>query len=93
VKELAGVAGAILLSTMATILPSRISETQFLIKVTITDVWGAIAIGFVANYIGAKVLDKILGSFGDHPTPAATVVTRTSGQPSPSQGLSTTAQP
>src|SRR5205807_6283669 len=59
-KELAGIAGAILLSTMITILLSRISETQFLIKVTITDVWGAIAMGFIANYFGAKALDKIL---------------------------------
>jgi hypothetical protein len=60
-KELAGVLGAVLLSTMITILLSRISETQFLIKVTITDLWGAIAIGFIANYAGAKALDKILG--------------------------------
>jgi hypothetical protein len=70
-KELAGIAGAVLLSTMITILLSRISETQFLIKVTITDVWGAIAIGFIANYLGAKALDKILGHFGDHPDKTA----------------------
>ena len=63
VKELAGIAGALLLSAMITILLSRISETQFLIKVTITDVWGAIAIGFIANYFGAKALDKILHGF------------------------------
>ena len=62
-KELGGVIGAILLSTMITILLSRISETQFLIRVTITDLWGAIAIGFVANYVGAKALDKILTGF------------------------------
>jgi len=65
IKEVAGIAGAVLLSTMITILLSRISETQFLIKVTITDVWGAIAIGFIANYLGAKALDKILTNFGE----------------------------
>lgn len=72
VRELAGIVGAVLLSTMITILLSRISETQFLIKVTITDLWGAIAIGFVANYVGAKALNKVLSGFdqggtGDHP--------------------------
>src|SRR5438105_1662425 len=72
VKEIAGIAGAVLLSTMITILLSRISETQFLIKVTIADVWGAIAIGFIANYLGAKALDKILTGFGQTATkPAA----------------------
>ena len=83
-KELAGVAGAVLLSTIITILLSRISETSFLIKVTITDVWGAIAIGFIANYVGAKALDKMLTGFrqtetgvaaaggkADHSEPAA----------------------
>ena len=67
-KELAGVMAAVLLSTMITILLSRISETQFLIKVTINDLWGAIAIGFVANYVGAKALDKILTSFRETET-------------------------
>ena len=71
-KELAGIAGAVLLSTMITILLSRISETQFLIKVTITDVWGAIAIGFVANYVGAKALDKILSGFSGQPNTSTT---------------------
>ena len=72
VKEFAGIGGAVLLSTMITILLSRISETQFLIKVTITDVWGAIAIGFIANYGGAKALDKILTGYSPtDATPAA----------------------
>jgi hypothetical protein len=45
---------------MITILLSRISETQFLIKVTVNDFWGAVAIGFVANYMGAKALNKLI---------------------------------
>src|SRR5207253_7905007 len=72
VKEVAGIAGAVLLSTMITILLSRISETQFLIKVTITDIWGAIAIGFIANYVGAKALDKILSGFSGQPNTSTT---------------------
>jgi hypothetical protein len=66
-KELAGIAGSVLLSAMVTILLSRISETQFLIKVSITDFWGAVAIGFVANYAGAKILDRFLPANGSSP--------------------------
>ncbi len=63
-KELAGIAGSVLLSAMVTILLSRISETQFLIKVSITDFWGAVAIGFIANYVGTKILDRFLPANG-----------------------------
>lgn len=59
-KESAGIVGSVLLSIIITILLSRISETQFLIRVTVNDLWGAIAIGFIANYTGSKVLSKIL---------------------------------
>jgi hypothetical protein len=55
-----GILGAALLSVIVTILLSRMSEQQFLIKVTINDFWGAIAVGFVANYIGSRVLDRLL---------------------------------
>ncbi len=63
-KEIAGIFGAILLSAIVTILLSRISETQLLIKVSIADFWGAIAIGFVANYLGARGLEKLLPQSG-----------------------------
>lgn len=59
-KEIAGILGAALLSIIATILLARLSETQFLIRVTVADFWGAVAIGFVANYAGAEVLNKII---------------------------------
>ena len=62
--ELAGILGAMLLSAIVTILLGRISETQFLIRVTVNDFWGAIAVGFIANYAGAKLLEKILGKTG-----------------------------
>jgi len=55
-----GILGACLLSVIVTILLARISETQFLVKVTINDVWGAITIGFVANYFGTRILDRLL---------------------------------
>lgn len=65
-KFIAGVIGSVLLSAIVTILLSRLSETQFLIRVSINDFWGAIAIGFVANLTGIKILSKIVAS-GDGP--------------------------
>lgn len=56
--------GSILLSIIATILLSRIEQTQFFIKITVSDFWGAIAMGFLANYGGWKLLDKIAGAPG-----------------------------
>jgi hypothetical protein len=67
-REATGIAGAILLSAMVTILLARISETQFLIRITVNDFWGAIAIGFIATWIGNKVIEKFLPDApGDSP--------------------------
>lgn len=54
-----GAAAAVLLSVIITILISRMAGTQFVITVTVNDLWGAIAIGFAANYGGGKILDQI----------------------------------
>ncbi len=61
-----------LLSLMVTILLSRISETQFLIRVTINDLWGAMAMGFIGSASGTTVLKKIIpaeheGAVDSHP--------------------------
>ncbi len=50
---------AMLLSVMVTILLSRLSETQFLIKISINDFWGAITVGFVVGASGLKILKKL----------------------------------
>ena len=60
-KFLAGAVGSIVLSAIVTILLSRLSETQFLIRVSINDFWGAIAVGFVANLTGIKIVQTISG--------------------------------
>ena len=71
--ECAGLGGSVLLSAIITILLSRISETQFLIRITVADFWGAITVGFVANYLGTKFLDKIIGSeTSNHQKPPTT---------------------
>jgi len=59
-REVRGMFGAVLLSVIVTILLSRISETQFVIRITVNDFWGAIAIGFIANYGGSRLIDKII---------------------------------
>jgi hypothetical protein len=43
-----------------TVVLSRIAETQFFIKVSVSDFWGAIAVGFLANYGGWALLDKMV---------------------------------
>jgi len=55
-----GLLGAITLSIIVTILLSRMSEGQTLIRITASDLWGAIAVGFVANYLGNSILRNIL---------------------------------
>ena len=59
-KDLVGILGAMLWSAIATILLARVSETQFLIRVTVADFWGAVAIGFIANTIGIELIDKYI---------------------------------
>jgi hypothetical protein len=65
-RGLAAAVGAMLLSAIVTILLARISDTQFLVRIAIADFWSAIAVGFVANYVGLKVFEKILGLKQDH---------------------------
>ena len=59
-QEIGGAFAALLLSTIVTILLSQISDTQFFIRVTVSDLWGAITIGFVADYAGSTILGKTL---------------------------------
>jgi hypothetical protein len=67
-KQTYGLFGACLLSAIVTILLARISETQFLVKVTVNDIWGAITIGFFANYAGSKVLERFFPQSERHGT-------------------------
>lgn len=63
-RHLYATASSALLGITVTILLSRISETQFFIRITITDFWGAIAMGFIAGYGGRAVLDRISSAGG-----------------------------
>lgn len=63
-KIAATLIGSVLLSVIITILLSRIEQTQFFVKVSVSDFWGAIAVGFLANYGGWALLDKMVPGAG-----------------------------
>jgi hypothetical protein len=77
-EEGAAVVGSLSLSIIVTILLSRLADTQFVVKITVTDFWGAIAVGFVANYAGYKALERLLlpamPTKDERATPAADAV-------------------
>jgi hypothetical protein len=52
---------AILLACIIVILFSRLAGTDFPIKVSVSDLWGAIGIGFVGTYSGTSILTRLLG--------------------------------
>lgn len=56
---LTGTISAILLSTIVTILIARLSQNQFIISVSVNDLWGAIAVGFIITASGPSILRKL----------------------------------
>lgn len=53
-----GFALSALLSVVVAILLSRVSDSQFLVKVSVQDFWGSVAIGFIAAASGTGVLRR-----------------------------------
>jgi hypothetical protein len=47
-----------LLAIVVSILLARVASNQFLLQVTVSDLWGAIIIGFVSTYLGTEVLNR-----------------------------------
>lgn len=64
-----GLASALLLTSVVTILLSRLSTSQFLVNVHVRDIWGAMAIGFVVQWFGFSYLERILPKEGEDETP------------------------
>jgi len=65
-KKISGAITSMLMSTVVTILIARVADTQFPIRITVSDVWGSIAIGFIANYLGIELLNKIKKRTGNN---------------------------
>lgn len=57
---LLGVMTAVLLTSVVTILLSRLASSQFIVTVAVRDFWGAIATGFVIQWLGYPLISKIL---------------------------------
>ena len=58
-----GLVSAILLSIIVTILLSRLTESQFIVRVTVSDLWGAMAVGFIGAASGPSILQKFINLF------------------------------
>jgi hypothetical protein len=56
-----------LLGSAVTIVASRLSDTQFPVKVSVSDFWGALTIGFVAYFIGSRFINTIAGRLATPP--------------------------
>lgn len=50
---------AAVLGGVVTIVSSRLSDTHFPVKVSVSDFWGALTIGFVAYFIGNKFIESL----------------------------------
>jgi hypothetical protein len=58
-----------LLGAAVTIVASRLSDTQFPVKVSVNDFWGALTIGFVAYFVGSRFILNLANRFAP-PSPA-----------------------
>ena len=56
VRDIVGIA---ILSAAFTIVSSRLSDSQFPIKISVLDAWGAITIGFLSYFVGNKFIDSM----------------------------------
>ena len=52
-----------LLGAAVTIVASRLSDTQFPVKVSVNDFWGSLTIGFVAYFIGSRFIVNLANRF------------------------------
>lgn len=56
IRDMFGVA---VLSAAFTIVSSRLSDSQFPIKVSVLDGWGAMTVGFLSYFVGSKLIDSL----------------------------------
>lgn len=58
---------AILLTSVVTILLSRMSTSNFIVSIEVQDLWGSIATGFVVQWIGFAYLKKLFSEDKNDP--------------------------
>ncbi len=57
---LVGLGSSTILCGVGTVLISRLAKTDFLLTVTVKDIWGAIATGFIIQWFGYEALTKLI---------------------------------
>src|SRR4029077_4446330 len=74
-----------LLGATVTIVASRLSDTQFPVKVSVNDFWGSLTIGFIAYFIGSRFILNLANRFAP-PTPTGGKPVTSPGQGEPKPG-------
>lgn len=83
-----------LLGAAVTIVASRLSDTQFPVKVSVNDFWGSLAIGFVAYFIGSRFILNLANRFAPpSPTGGKSVTSPEHGGPRPELSSGKAAHP
>jgi hypothetical protein len=80
VRWIPGLLSAVLLSMIVTILLARLSQSQFIISVTVNDFWGAVAVGFIIAASGPTILQKFTALVRGS-TPASAIPPTSSATP------------
>lgn len=58
--RIAGLLSAALLGGVVALFLQRIGNANFVVNININDFWGAIIVGFIAEYMGIKIIDQLL---------------------------------
>ncbi len=69
-----------ILSAAVTVISSRISNPSLPIRISVMDAWGAMTMGFLSYFIGAKFINSLTNWSGDG-TPAGTAANAASAHP------------
>lgn len=56
----ASILGNVILALVISILWARLADAASLLRLTVSDVWGGIAVGFIANYLGIELINKMI---------------------------------
>src|SRR5262249_30179434 len=88
------VISAALMGAAVTIVSSRLADTQFPVKVSVNDVWGAMTIGFVSYFAGNNLIDRLVRTVNKPPPstpPEQSSSVPTTANPTPSTGATAVA--
>ncbi len=56
----AGLVSAAILAAIVTLMLQRIGNTALFVTISVNDFWGATVVGFISQYVGVQILDRII---------------------------------